>query len=119
MSGITCGCDEYRTLFEAAGLSVALLEDAQMPTVDTVRMSLAALRNALPAQLQQVPRDLRDEVERAVIRYLDEADRAPCAAPDEQRAFLQRYGVGFWRIAARKPGVAEVSRTWEATPALR
>jgi hypothetical protein len=42
------------------------------------------------------------------VRYLDEAERMPEA--HAQRAYLERYGIGFWRIIARKPGAGAPAR---------
>lgn len=95
---------EYQRLFEAAGMVMALVPDAAAAQPQaTVREALAALREALPSKLDSVPSALREEVREAVLRYLDEAERPPATAFQEH-AWLERYGVGFWKIIARKPG---------------
>ena len=95
---------EYQRLFEAAGMVMALVPDAAAAQPQaTVREALAALREALPSKLDSVPSALRKEVREAVLRYLDEAERPPATAFQEH-AWLERYGVGFWKIIARKPG---------------
>lgn len=98
--------DEYRALFDAAGLSMELVPDpAAMRAPEAIRGALDELREALPERLAQVPLAVRDEVERAVRRYLDEA--AGSSASDEQ-SFAERFGRGFWRIVARKAGSTAV-----------
>jgi glycosyltransferase involved in cell wall biosynthesis/2-polyprenyl-3-methyl-5-hydroxy-6-metoxy-1,4-benzoquinol methylase len=100
---------EYRALFDAAGLSTELVHDpAALRTPEAIRGALAELREALPARLAQVPRVVRDDVERAVRRYIDEAERLPT---NDERSFIERYGLSFWRIVARKPESATGERT--------
>jgi 2-polyprenyl-3-methyl-5-hydroxy-6-metoxy-1,4-benzoquinol methylase len=101
---------EYQALFEAAGLVMALMPDAAaIQPLPAVRDALASLRKALPSKLESVPAPLRDEIREAVVRYLDEAERKP--EPDAQRAYIERYGIGFWRIIARKPGAGAPARS--------
>ena len=93
--------DQYRALFEACGLAIELLPDAAI-ALDTIRQSLDELRRSLDDRLAAVPEGVRDEVRSAVRAYLDEAQAAAPATDDERRRFVERYGVGFWRIVARK-----------------
>jgi 2-polyprenyl-3-methyl-5-hydroxy-6-metoxy-1,4-benzoquinol methylase len=92
--------DEYRTLFEAAGLSMELVPDAAARHApDVIVGALDELREALPERLAQVPLVVRDDVERAVLHYLEEASAPHRSDP---RSFVDRYGRDFWRIVARK-----------------
>ncbi len=95
---------EYRALFEQAGLSMELrLDAASMRSIESIRAPLAELRHSLAARLDGVPASVRADVERAVSRYLDEADSARPKSPGDRLDYLTRYGVAFWRVIARKP----------------
>jgi SAM-dependent methyltransferase len=108
---------EYQALFEAAGLMMALMPDpAAAQPLSAVRDALASLRKALPSKLAGVPPSLRDEVRAAVVRYLDEAEQKP--ETHAQRTYLERYGIGFWRIIARKPGAGPPARSHGAAQQL-
>ena len=102
---------EYRALFEAAGLSMALLPDATVAqSQDGVQRALASLRKSLPGKLAGVPAAVRDEVHAAVLRYLDEAEQLP-KTQDALHDYVTRYGIGFWRIVARKPRAGRSAST--------
>ena len=49
-----------------------------------------------------VPAPFRDQVARRLVSYLEEIDSFPRATRSEQRSFLIRFGMSFWRILARK-----------------
>ena len=74
-----------------------------MRSIESIRAPLAELRHSLAARLDCVPASVRADVERAVSRYLDEAESAPPETPSDRLDYLTRYGVAFWRVIARKP----------------
>ena len=100
---------EYRALFERAGLSMELRPDASVPSIQSVRDSLAELRRTLATRLEATPAAVRAEIEHAVGCYLDGADTAPIASADDRQQYLTRYGTAFWRVIARKPPTPSAS----------
>lgn len=94
--------DEYRRLFEAARLTMEVVDDGlPVPALEYVEERLRFLRQALDDRLQTVPEGLREQVRAAILRYLAGAGAAPRERPQDRHAFVQRYGAGFWRVLAR------------------
>jgi SAM-dependent methyltransferase len=95
--------EQYRHLMKANGLYMDVLEESfDLVDVPAIKSELAALARNLPVLVSMAPKPLRDRVEKAVITYLKEASAAASHARPDPEHFLLRYGVGFWKILARK-----------------
>ena len=105
--------DEYRKLFDAAGLSMELVPDpAAGHAPDAIRSALDELREALPERLAQVPLVVRDEVERAVLQYLDEAARRSWVTRAALPTVTGATSGGSWRASTS----ASRARSLRAAP---
>jgi 2-polyprenyl-3-methyl-5-hydroxy-6-metoxy-1,4-benzoquinol methylase/glycosyltransferase involved in cell wall biosynthesis len=98
---------EYRRLFNGAGLESSVLDETfAHSNLEMVLKDLEELRTSAPTGLQRVPESLRPRVETELQRYLKEISGAPRNTEAERREFMLRYGVGFWKVLARKPSGA-------------
>lgn len=99
---------EYQALFGRAGLELQMLPNPPTArTVDETRWLVEHLRVSLDEKLAGVPVNVRPRVERAVRDYIDHAVEAGKGDP---KAFVDRYGVAFWRVVARKPSWLDLVR---------
>ena len=95
--------EEYSALFQQAGLTLTLLEENfEHLQIQSVLDAVEELRESTEGGLAGVPAPFRDQVDRKLVSYLDEVNSFPRATRSEQRRFLIRYGMSFWRILARK-----------------
>ena len=98
----TCGCPSTVRCSRRPGWPSRSCPTRTRWTSAPCSLQLRELRKTLDASLASVPEASRSAVGEAVARYLDEAEAAPRERDADRRAFLRRYGVGFWRVVARK-----------------
>src|SRR5262249_61907832 len=96
--------DDYRAAFDAAGLTLEVLEDTlAIPAlgVAEVDAQMDQLRAAAPEGLARVPDVSRSLVAERLARYVGGAAAAPRGSDEDPRRFLLHYPPGFWMVLAR------------------
>ena len=106
---------QYRAMFDAAGLEMHMLAPLEERTPDVARWLVGDLRANLESKLATVPGIVRSKVAAAVDAYLA---RAQQAAAGDASAFVEQYGVAFWRIVVEKRPRFRL-RTWKSALAAR
>jgi 2-polyprenyl-3-methyl-5-hydroxy-6-metoxy-1,4-benzoquinol methylase len=108
------GLDEYAKLFEQVGMTFTVMDDTfENMDIAMILNDIAEVRAQKKIGLNRVPSVLRERVEDLLSRYLDDVEASPRTTASEQREFMLRYGVGFWRVLGHKtafqPGLSQQS----------
>lgn len=107
--------DEYRQLFRSNGLTLEVLPATfEHASASAAQQALAEIARSAEARLLTVPDKARPGVREAIRRYLAlaAADRDRLAGRD----YLLRYGVGYWKVLARKVDSRAANRPSAAGP---
>jgi hypothetical protein len=92
-------------MFDQAGLELTLLDESfQGARLSTALDDISKLRDQREAELAKVPEEVRETVAERVALYVKEVAAAPRRSAAEEKDFLIRYSVDFWRVIARKKG---------------
>lgn len=99
--------ERYIELMRQVGITASLLEECfTFTTLEGILADLAELETTYEKCLETVPASMRGLVREKVERYLAEARAAPLWSAADRRAFMVKYGMGFWRILGKKTGAA-------------
>jgi 2-polyprenyl-3-methyl-5-hydroxy-6-metoxy-1,4-benzoquinol methylase/GT2 family glycosyltransferase len=109
--------EQYVQMFARAGLELEVLESNYLDVdLTTTLNDIKELRDHAGAGLEGVPQSLRTRVQERLTKYFREVESCPRATKSEQRAFLLRYGMGFWRVLGRKKSSARIASAPETRP---